>query len=362
MPIAGLILTLLIAVAASFARAADVPGDDWTVSAAKPELAREVGIAFHPDAAPVLRGVRAVLIAQGDRIIAERYREGFSADSRFLSWSMAKSITHALAGVMVREGRLALDAPLPVPEWQRDPQDPRRAITLDQALRMSTGLGFSEDYEDLLDSDVIRMLFGRGAADMGGYAAVQALQYAPGTHWAYSSGTTNIVSRVIRDGAGGTEDSYRAFIERELLSPIGIRDAVLEFDAAGTLIGSSLVFMRARDYARFGLLYLRDGVWGERRILPEGWVAHAQRPTPGSHGSYGAHWWLSFAEEDRVPSAIRRFPADAYMARGHQEQSIIVVPSKGLVLVCLSLIDETDVSVLQDYLAGLIEAAVPDPS
>lgn len=355
-------LALFLACAAACAQAADVPGDDWTVSAADPELARELEIAFHPDAAPVLRGVRAVLLARGDRIIAERYREGFSADSRFLSWSMAKSITHALAGVMVREGKLALDAPLPVPEWQRDPQDPRRAVTLDQALRMSTGLGFSEDYEDLLDSDVIRMLFGRGAVDMGAYAASRPLQHAPGTHWAYSSGTTNIVSRVIRDSAGGTEDAYRAFIDRELLSPLGIRDAVLEFDAAGSLIGSSLVFMRARDYARFGLLYLHDGVWGERRILPEGWVAQARRATPGSDGSYGAHWWLSFAAEDRVPSAIRRFPDDAFMARGHQEQSIIVVPSKGLVLVCLSLIDESDVSVLQDYLAGLIEVAASDPS
>jgi len=295
LPLAGLILALLAVCAAPVAWAAEVPGEEWVVAAPAPELARELEIAFHPGAASVLQGVRAVLLVQGDRILAERYRDGFGPQSLFISWSMAKSITHALAGVMVRDGRLAPDAPLPVPEWRADPQDPRRAITLEQALRMSTGLGFIEDYEDVAGSDVIRMLFGRAAADMGGYAASRPLQHAPGTHWAYSSGTTNMVSRVIRDLSGGTEQSYRAFVERELLAPIGIRKAVLEFDAAGTLIGSSLVFMTARDYARFGLLYLRDGSWGEQRILPEGWVAHARRPTPGSDGSYGAHWWLSFS-------------------------------------------------------------------
>jgi CubicO group peptidase (beta-lactamase class C family) len=203
------------------------------------------------------------------------------------------------------------------------------------------------------------MLFGDGARDMGGYASSKPLAYAPGTHWSYSSGTTNIISRAVRDAAGGTEDAYRAFIDRELLGPIGIDDAVLEFDAAGTLIGSSLIFMSARDYARFGLLYLRDGVWNGRRILPEGWVDHARKPTPGSNGRYGAQWWLSFSNPERVAGSSMHLPEDAFMARGHQEQAIIVIPSRDLVLVMLSLIDDADVAALQDYVAGVVDAVSP---
>lgn len=355
MPAARLILLLAVLVAEA-ARAQEWPGAQWSGRAADPVLEAAVGRAFGSDAPPVLGGVRALVVVQGGELVAERYREGFDAGTRFLSWSVAKSFTHALAGILVRDGRLALDAPLPVPEWQDGTDDPRRAITLDQALRMSTGLAFNEDYADLAGSDAIRMLFGDGARDMGAFAAGKPLVHPPGTHWYYSSGTTNIVSRVLRDAAGGTEDAYRRFIARELFDPIGIDDAVLEFDAAGTLIGSSLIFMSARDYARFGLLYLRDGVWHGRRILPAGWVAHARTPTAGSDGGYGAHWWLRFTNPGRVARAARHLPGDAFMARGHQEQAIVVVPSRDLVLVMLSLIDAEDVSELQDYVAEVIEA------
>lgn len=357
MSAARLILLLAAALGSHAAGAGPWPMPDWAERSAPEDLSVQVDAAFAADAPAVLAGVRALLVVQGGEIVAERYRNGFDAGSRFLSWSVAKSFTHALAGIAVRERLLALDQPMPVPEWQRDPADPRRAITLEQALRMSTGLAFNEDYADLAGSDVIRMLFGDGARDTGGYAASRPLQYPPGTHWYYSSGTSNIVSRVLRDASGGTEDNYRRFIQRELFAPIGIRDAVVEFDAAGTLIGSSLIFMNARDYARFGLLYLRDGVWNGTRILPEGWVTHARTPTPGSDGRYGAHWWLSFTRPERVAQSTRQLPADAFMARGHQEQAIIVVPSRDLVLVLLALIDEHEISALQDYVAGIIDAA-----
>ena len=357
MPARGLILALAWLVAAP-GLAAQWAGDEWGGQRIDPVLEAQVDTAFAEAAPAPLAGVRALLVVRGGEIVAERYRGGFDASSRFLSWSMAKSFAHALAGIMVRQGRIALDTPLPVPEWQLVADDPRRAITLDNALRMSTGLAFDENYERLASSDAIRMLFGDGAGDMGHYAASRPLLYPPGTHWEYSSGTTNIVSRVIRDLAGGTEDAYRGFIARELLEPIGIRDAVLEFDASGTLIASSLIFMSARDYARFGLLYLRGGVWNGRRILPEGWVRHASTPTAGAGGRYGAHWWLSgFASPRRVAHATREFPADAFMAQGHQEQSIIVVPSRDLVVVCLSLIDDEDVSALKDYLVRIVELA-----
>jgi CubicO group peptidase (beta-lactamase class C family) len=354
MPVARLILSLL-AVLSLAAHADDFPEADWDVAPRDAALEAHIDTAFGSNAGPVLSGVRAVLLVQDGRIRAERYREGFGPQSRFISWSMAKSMVHALAGVMVREQRITPATPLPVPEWQQDPSDPRRAITLDDALRMSTGLAFNEDYADLQSSDAIRMLFGDGARDMGAYAASRPLIHPPGTVWDYSSGTTNIVSRVIRDLSGGTEKTYRGFVQRELLAPIGIRDAVLEFDVAGTLIGSSLVFMTARDYARFGLLYLHDGVWNGQRILPEGWVERARRPTAGSKGRYGAQWWLSFSDPEGVPNAKRQFPPDAFMARGHQEQAIIVVPSRNAVLVCLSLIESGDVSELQDWLVGVVE-------
>lgn len=361
MPARGLIPALVWLVLAMPALGQQWPGAEWVVRSVDPALDAHVNSAFDGAAPAPLDGVRALLVVQGGEIVAERYREGFDASSRFLSWSMAKSFAHALAGIMVGEGRIALDTPLPVPEWQLVADDPRRAITLDDALRMSTGLAFDENYEALASSDAIRMLFGDGAGDMGHYAASQLLVYPPGSHWEYSSGTTNIVSRVIRDLAGGNEDAYRTFITRKLLEPIGIRDAVLEFDASGTLIASSLIFMSARNYARFGLLYLRDGEWNGQRILPEGWAQHARTPTAGSDGRYGAQWWLSgFADPRRVPHALHEFPADAFMAQGHQEQSIIVVPSHDLVVVCLSLINEEDVSALKDYLARIVEL-VPAP-
>jgi CubicO group peptidase (beta-lactamase class C family) len=359
---AARLIALLLSLSLSCATVAQSawPEPDWIEAPAAPALAQHVAGAFAGDAAPPLSGVRALLVVQGGRIIVERYRSGFDAKHKFISWSMGKSFAHALAGIMVREGRLALDEPLPVPEWRRQANDPRAAITLDQALRMSTGLAFNEDYESLADSDAIRMLFGSAAGDMGAYAASRPLLHAPGTHWNYSSGTTNIISRVLRDLAGGSEEAYRRFIDSELLRPIGIDDAVLEFDAAGTLIASSLLFMSARDYARFGLLYLRDGQWNGRQLLPQGWVAHARAATPGSGGRYGAHWWLSaYAGADRARVALHEFPPDTFMAQGFQEQSIIIVPSHDLLIVCLSLISDEDVSQLKDYLARIVALLPP---
>ena len=231
MPVARLILALFTLVSFT-AHAGEFPGTEWGVAPRDAALEAHIATAFAPDAGPVLSGVRAVLLVQDGRIRAERYREGFGPQSRFISWSVGKSMVQALAGVMVRENRITPTSPLPVPEWQQDPSDPRRAITLDDALRMSTGLAFNEDYSDLQNSDAIRMLFGDGARDMGAYAASRPLIHPPGTFWDYSSGTTNIVSRVIRDLSGGTEETYRGFVQRELLAPIGIRNAVLEFDAA----------------------------------------------------------------------------------------------------------------------------------
>lgn len=341
------------------------PGEDWpevhpSEGFSKLELDTIVERAFAEDAPAALQGVRAVLVVRAGGIAAERYDEGFGPDSKLVSWSVGKSFTHGLTGIMVRDGKIALQDPLPVPEWQEG--DPRKEITLDDALKMSTGLEFSEDYVNMATSDVIQMLFGSEYKDMGAFAASKPLIHEPGTHWYYSSGTTNMISRVLRDLSGGTEETYRAFMDAELFDPIGITSAVPEFDGAGTFIGSSLIFMTARDYARYGLLYMRDGVWNGKRILPEGWADHARTPLPTSNGQYGAHWWLDkYSAQSMVPNAKRSFPPDTFMARGHEEQSIIVVPSKDVIVVCLSLVSEPDTSELKDYLAEIV-SVFPDIS
>jgi CubicO group peptidase (beta-lactamase class C family) len=343
------------------AQPADVPWptEAWPEAAspavAKDALAAQVAKAFASDAPQTLAGIRAVLVISRGAIVAEQYDTGFDASTKLVSWSVGKSFIHALAGIMVGDGEIALDSPLPVAEWQVTANDPRREITLDDALRMSSGLEFSELYADMAISDVIHMLFGPGFADMGHFAADKPLLHPPGDHWSYSSGTSNMISRVLRDLSGGTENSYRAFMQNRLFAPLGIRNVEAEFDNAGTFIGSSLIFMTARDYARFGLLYQRDGMWDGERLLPPGWVDHGRRETPASKGRYGAHWWLDgYADPPQVAGAKLAFPPDTFMARGHEEQSIIIVPSKDVIVVCLSLVTEYDLSDMRDYLAGIV--------
>jgi hypothetical protein len=179
---------------------------------------------------------------------------------------MTKSVTNALVGILVGQGKLSVDEPAPVPEWS-GPDDPRGAITLDQMLRMSSGLEFGEIYEDPR-SDVCLMLF--SVRDAAAYAADKPLETGPGGKWYYSSGTTNIISRIVRDSVGGTQADYFAFPRRALFDRIGMRSAIIEPDPSGTFVGSSYMYATARDWARFGLLYLQDGVWEGERILPEG--------------------------------------------------------------------------------------------
>jgi CubicO group peptidase (beta-lactamase class C family) len=233
----------------------------------------------------------AVVVVHRGAIVAERYAEGFGPDDTQPSWSMAKGVLHALVGILVRDGKLDIHAPAGVPEWS-EAEDPRRGITLDQLLRMSSGLHFTEDYVDGESSDVIEMLFGSGRADTGAFAAELPLAHEPDTVWSYSSGTSNIVSRIAGDVVGRGEE-YLEFMRRELLEPLGMTSAIPKFDHAGNFIGSSFLFCTPRDFARFGFLYLRDGVWNGRRILPQGWVDYARTATPAAdRGEYGAHFWL----------------------------------------------------------------------
>jgi CubicO group peptidase (beta-lactamase class C family) len=298
---------------------------------------------FLPEDPEVFGQTHGLVAVHRGRLVAERYGPEQGRDTPLVSWSMAKSVTHALVGVLVREGRLDPDAPAPVPAWRGD-GDPRAAITTEHLLRMVDGLDFLEDYVDAERSSVIDMLFGSGKADVAGYAERSGPAHPPGRYWNYSSGTSNIVAGIVGRVVGGGEGGMLDFMRRELFLRIGMRSAAPRFDAAGTFIGSSFVFATTRDFARFGLLYLRDGVWEGERLLPAGWVDHARRLTPASFDQYGAHWWLA-----RDGSGI-------FHASGYRGQYIAVDPRRDLVVVRLGNSDDAQRAALLRALAALVAA------
>ena len=225
-----------------------------------------------------------LVVAQGGRIVAERYHPDSGPDDGLVSWSMAKSVTQAMVGILLRDGRMDLGS-LPISEWA---DDERADISLAQLLDMRSGLAWVEEYEAESDgalTDVLEMLLGRGSDDVAGFAIDQPLAHKPGDHYYYSSGTSNIVSWAVGEtlaGAGSDaatrEKLVRQFMNDELFGPLGMTSADPRFDNSGTFVGSSFLYATARDFARFGLLYLRDGVWDGQRILPEGWVDRARTP------------------------------------------------------------------------------------
>lgn len=267
----------------------------------------------------------AVLVIQGGELVLERYGSDKGPTDTFHSWSMAKSITHALAGILVQDGKLDIKAPADVSEWQ-EANDRRSAITTDQLLRMSSGLKFNEDYVDGETSDTIEMLWGSGKGDTAHFAANMPLEHAPDTHCSYSSGTTNIVCRLLAQAVGKSGGAFEAWMRTSLFDPIGMSSPIPKFDAAGTFIGSSFCFCTAEDFARFGLLYLRDGVSDRTRILPKGWVDYARTPTanqPDELLGYGAHFWLGLGGRG------------TFSANGYDGQRLLMVPQDDLVIVRL---------------------------
>jgi len=288
----------------------------------------------------------ALVIVQGGGLVFERYGAGRSAEDTCRSWSMAKSITQALAGILVGDGKLDIFAPADAPEW-RAAGDPRGAITLDQLLRMSSGLKFTEAYVPGEPSDVIEMLFGSGAGDVAAFAAAFPLAHPPGSFFSYSSGTTNIVSRCLARALGGDGARFETFMRERLFASLGMTSAASRFDAAGTFIGSSFCFATARDFARFGLLYLRDGVWDGTRLLPAGWVDYARTPTFRQadcvDGPYGAHWWLDLAGPG------------SFSANGYEGQHIVVCPDRDLIVVRNGVTPAINQERLQAWLKAVAE-------
>lgn len=294
---------------------------------------------------------RAMVVVHGGHIVAERYAAGFGPDVPQHGWSMTKTWMNALIGILVGQGRLRLDQPAPIPEW-RGVDDARAAITVAQLLRMESGLAFFENYEDP-SSDVLRMLF--AADDMAAYAARQPLRVPPDTRWRYSSGASVLLARVAREVVGSESPE---FARDALFSPLGMATARLELDAAGTWVGSSMGWASARDWARFGLLYLRDGVWGGERILPEGWIAASTVPTASAPGGgFGAHLWLN-AGDATGRRSWPSLPADLFWAAGYQGQYVVVAPSRDAVIVRLGQTTEPLVFPIEPVL-GAVLAALP---
>lgn len=298
----------------------------------------------------------ALVVMQAGEVVFERYGTQpdtafgpggpVTADTTLISWSMAKSITHAAVGVLVGDGLLDPAAPAAVSSWAGTPKG---EITLQQLLEMRSGLRFVEDYVDGSVSHVIEMLFGEGKDDVAGFAAAQPLDHEPGTVWSYSSGTTNIVARIVGDVVGGGREGMEAFLLDRLFRPAGMHSAIPKFDTAGTFIGSSFVYATARDFARFGELYRNDGVASDgTRVLPVGWSAHGS--TWASYDSefdyhYGAQWW-----------GWPEF-AGSMACHGYEGQYTLVVPDRELVVVHLGKWPEAVRAPLRPLLARVVAAA-----
>lgn len=303
------------------------------------------------------RRTRAVVVLHRGRLLSERYAAGFSAQTPMLGWSMTKAVAGVLIGILVRDGKLAPDRNTLLPQW-RGPGDPRAAITLDQLLRMTSGLRFMESHSDPLE-DAALMLF--ATRDMAGYAIDKPLEAPPGTRWSYSSGTSNILAAIMRQAIGGSEQDYLAFPRRALFEPIGMRNAVLESDAAGTFVTSSYMYASPHDWARFGQLLLQDGMWNGRRILPEGWVKYMSTLTPQStRRDFGAHLWLKVPPPfNSILQPPPQLPADVFHVVGHEGQFVTVIPSRQLVVVRLGLSRGQHVWDHEAFVAKLLAAVPP---
>jgi CubicO group peptidase (beta-lactamase class C family) len=317
-------------------------------------------------AEPSLSETRAVIVFQNGARVYERYAPGYGPGNRFVSWSMAKSITSTLVGELVSDGKLALDLPAPVPAWTTTPGDPRAKITLRQLLNMESGLRHIES-DPPEDADTNRGLFSDKSADIAGYAVTAQLAYPPGTHWQYSTLTTHIladiVARTIAPEAKTADQkrrAMRAFITERLAGPAAMPSLLCEFDAAGNLLGGSLCHATARDWANFGQLYLINGLVAGREVVSPSWVNFVRTPAPHNPG-YGGQFWLNRPQPQGEPAALfpEMGPPDAYAAIGHLGQYVVIVPSKGLVVVRLGKTQDDVLGPVKPALGRLVNSFPP---
>lgn len=289
---------------------------------------------------------RAVLVVYKGQLVAEKYADGFDRNTMQLGWSMTKSFTGALTGILVKQGKLKLDEPAPVAEWKNTDKE---KITLKELLQQTTGIDYVENYA--MPSEATTMLFRKG--DMAAFAASLPLKHEPGTVWNYSGGNSNILSRIIRRAAG--EKEYKTFPYSSLFYKIGMFHTLLEPDASGTFVGSSYCYATPRDFARFGLLYYNNGKFNDEQILPANWVFESTRPSPADRlKHYGYQFWLNgWNETDTSKHRYPDVPADMYYADGYGGQDIYIIPSKGLVVVRLGLHVMNENKFLRDIIAAI---------
>ncbi|MGH9020954.1 MAG: serine hydrolase domain-containing protein [Acidimicrobiales bacterium] len=335
------------------------PSDAWpTGDAARPgALSAAVERAFTD---PELAETQAVVVVQGGRVVAERYGgtvpffdrppEPVTASTALLSWSMAKSMLHFVVGTLVDDGLLDPDDEALVPEWDVG-DDPRHVIRLADLLSMRDGLGFIESYDLNGHSDVVEMLFGSGQGDVAGFATSFALAHPPGTHFNYSSATSNIISRIVADQVGPGEP-YRDYLNERLFAPLGMSSARATFDDTGTWVASTFVHATALDFARFGLLYLRGGEWDGRRLVSQAWADTAQWPLSVEDDTdevYSWHWWVTGDEHG------------TYWASGYEGQMICVAPALDAVVVRLGRSPEENAPARAQWRCDLLNS-LGDPN
>lgn len=318
-------------------------------------LARALDAAFTSDG---IGETRAIVIMHAGEIVAERYADGYDADTRFVGWSMSKTVTGVLIGMMVADGRLALDESPPIDHWQRA-GEPRGEITLRQLLQMRSGLRHVEQGEPVQESFEVRMMFLDGRDDMAAWAEAQPLDHEAGRHFQYSTATTvilgDIMARVLAPDRGPTDrqEAVAQYIEARLAGPLGLDSLVAEYDAAGTMIAGSAVWANARDWAKFGDFLRNGGSHGGNQLVPRGWVDFMRSESPRAP-DYGAHMWLNRPSgTDRDVLFASQGPETLFAAAGFQGQYLLVSPAQRLTVVRLGKSDSEETDALMDRLAGI---------
>ncbi|MEQ9302161.1 MAG: serine hydrolase [Cyclobacteriaceae bacterium] len=279
--------------------------------------------AFEEDDPEKLKNTRAIVVLYKGQLIAEKYAEGITQDTRLMGWSMTKSLTATMIGLLDQEGRLDIDDIAPIPEWQNDN---RSSITIKHLLNMSSGLSFWENYEQRSDANIMFW----ESDSMGSYALSQPLEGTTGSPWYYSSGTTNILATMAQRFFN-SQDDYLDYLNTRVFDKIGAYSMLIEPDGSGAYVGSSFGWATARDWARIGQLYLNKGQWAGEQILDPEWIDFVKTPTAGSDGWYGGHFWLNAG--GRYPDA----PRDIYSMDGFHAQKVFIIPSEELVIVRLGL-------------------------
>ncbi|MRX39085.1 serine hydrolase [Flavobacterium sp. LC2016-23] len=305
------------------------------------KLKKAVDGSFDKNAGKTKR-TRAVVVLYKNKLIAEKYDTGFTKDSKILGWSMTKSITSSAFGVLAKQGKIDIYKPAPIAEWKNDD---RKNITINDLLHMNSGLEWEENYSTICDAT--KMLF--QAEDMGKVQMDKPAQFKPNTHWNYSSGTTNLLSRILKNQFK-TQQEYLDFWYSAVIDKIGMNSMIVEQDMSGTFVGSSYAWATARDWSKFGLLYLHKGNWNGEQILDESWVKYTATPTNTSDGKYGAQFWLNAG--GKFPDV----PRDMFYCSGYQGQMVAIIPSLDMVIVRMGLKEEDQGFDFNGFLKGIISS------